>query len=60
MSGAQEQGEGERPPSESPRGVVRGEREWSQWERQKIEAYRKEHPDAQPGRPTTEEGSPPT
>jgi hypothetical protein len=55
MAGEHEPREGETPPSEPAPGPVRSEREWSQWERQKLDVYREEHPDAEPTRPTTGE-----
>jgi hypothetical protein len=56
MAEAQGPREGDTPPPDAPATAERGEREWSQWERQKVDVYRQEHPDAPPAATTREEG----
>jgi hypothetical protein len=60
MAGTHDPREGETPPSETRQVAEYNEAEWSPWERQKLEVYRREHPDTQPAESTSEEGGVPT
>jgi hypothetical protein len=55
MAGTQEPNERDTMPAETPGAAGRGEYEWSRWERQKLEVYRRERPGTAHNEPTTEE-----